>query len=490
MEIGMSTMTTSVPAKQSFLQNYDKRWGLVLAFAVGAIVCLMPLPDGLTPQGQKALGLFLALITLWATEPVPLPIISLLMLPACIFLGLTKMQAALNNFAVSSIYLIGGALIMAVGMSKTGLAERIIFLLMSKIGHTTRRITLGITMANIVLAFMVPSTSARTAILLPMCLGLIEIFRGATGKSGRSNFGVSLLLILTMTNATISAGILTATIPNPVTADFIHKATGKLLSYQEWFMFGFPPALLMTFFTWWFVNLVFKPEINELPGGQDFIREKLRERGPVSREEWITGAIFMLVVALWMTGSITKINTTLVVIIGVCLMFIFRIITWKEANATVAFQFMLTLGGGFLVANLLIATGAAAWAAQQLFSALRLEGASTLFTLIVVMLTVQYMHLPFMGTTKMTTMIIPVVIGIAEVAKISPLVIAMPAGMVIGGYPLFLFYNTIPNVLVYNTGELKFSDFPKVGFVLCTVAAIVYCITAVTYWQWLGLFNL
>jgi di/tricarboxylate transporter len=106
------------------------------------------------------------------------------------------------------------------------------------------------------------------------------------------------------------------------------------------------------------------------------------------------------------------------------------------------------------------------------------------------MLLVQYLHLPFMGTTKMTTMILPIVIGIAQVAQINVPVIAMPAGMIIGGYPLFLFYNTIPNILVYNTGELRFSDFPKVGFPLCTAAAIIYCITAVTYWKWLGLFEM
>jgi anion transporter len=221
-----------------------------MAFGIGALVYFMPLPEGLTPQGQKAFALFCALITLWATEPIPLPIISLLMIPASMFMGLIKIQPALNEFSASSIYLIGGAIIMAVGMSKTGLAERIVFMLMSKIGHSTQRITLGVTLANIILAFMVPSTSARTAILLPMSLELIEIFRKATGNAGRSNFGVSLLLILTMTNATISAGILTATIPNPLTAEFILKATGTALTYQDWFIYGFPPALLMTLLTW------------------------------------------------------------------------------------------------------------------------------------------------------------------------------------------------------------------------------------------------
>lgn len=486
-------MTEDKKVARSILGLEYKQWaGLGAAFLAGALIMLMPTPDGLSLQGQKALGLFAAILILWATEPVPLPIVSLLMVPAAIFTGAVPAKGAvaktLSNFATSSSFLIAGALIMSAAMSKTGFAARFIYKLMSVIGSSVRRITLGITLANIVLAFMVPSSSARTAVLLPICVGLIEVFRTSTGQQGRSKFAVCLLLTLAFTNATISSGILTATIPNPITVEMVKQASGHTISYYEWFIYGFPPAIIMTIFTWWLISRIFKPEIQEIPGGKDFILNKLNEMGPMSTAEWQTAMIFLGVVALWMTGSLTKIDSTVSVLMGVVALYIFRIITWADANKTPAFQFIMLLGGGFLIANLLIDTKAADWAAAQLFSLLNLHGASTLTILLVVMFVVQYLHIPFMGTTKMSTMIMPIVIGIAATANMPAVALAMPAGMLIGGYPLFLFYNTIPNLLVYGTNELKMSDFPKVGIIICTVAIILYAMVAMTYWRWLGLF--
>jgi anion transporter len=468
--------------------NIKKYLGLLAAMLAVLIICFLPNPEGLKPEGQKALALFVGIIILWATEPVPLPITSLIMVPVVIFMGLMPLGKALNNFSTSSIFLIVGALLMAPAMSKTGFANRFIYWLLSKIGCTATRITLGITLANIALAFMIPSTAARTATLLPICLAIIEIFRKNAKLEGRSQFAVGLLLTLGFTNSIISAGILTATIPNPVTADFIFKATGHTISYLEWFIYGFPPALVMTFFAWWLINKVFKAEVNEIPGGQELIMEKLNEMGKMSADEWKTCGVFLLVVAMWMTSSITGINTTVAAIIGVCLLFLLGVINWADASKTAAFQFMMIMGGGFIVADLLMATGAAKWLAETLFSALNLNGISILALLLIVMFIIQYMHIPFMGTTKMATMMIPIVISVAEAAQIDPMILAMPAGMLIGGFPLFLFYNTISSLLVYGTNELKMSDFPKVGIPVCTVAIIVYGFVAMTYWRWLGLF--
>ena len=53
-------------------------------------------------------------------------------------------------------------------MVKTRLAERITYMVLARIGTAPTRITLGVTIVNIILAFLVPSTTARTAILLPV----------------------------------------------------------------------------------------------------------------------------------------------------------------------------------------------------------------------------------------------------------------------------------------------------------------------------------
>lgn len=469
-------------------ENLRKCWGLFFAAAIFGLIMWLPTPEGLSIAGKKSLALFVAIIVLWATEPLPLPIISLIMVPTVVFFQLTTVGKALNSFSSSSIFLIVGALLMAPAMSKTGFAERFIYWLLSKIGCTAKRITFGVTIANIVLAFMVPSSAARTAVLLPVCIAVIEIFRKNSKQEGRSKFAVGLLLTLAFTNSTISAGILTATIPNPVTVDFIYKASGHMISYADWFVYGFPPALVMTFFTWWLIGKIFRSEMDEIPGGQEFILGKLQGMGKISGDEWKTCFVFLLVVVLWMTSGFTQIDTTIVALIGVCLLFILGVINWADAAKTTAFQFMLVMGGGFVIGDLLLSTGAAQWAAKTLFSALNLSGSSTLVILIVVMLIVQYLHIPFMGTTKMATMMMPMIISFAMAAGLDPVVLAMPAGMLIAGYPLFLFYNTISSLLVFGTNELKMSDFPKVGIPVCTLSVVLYAILAMTYWRWLGLF--
>jgi len=67
-------------------------------------------------------------------------------------------------------------------------------------------------------------------------------------------------------------------------------------------------------------------------------------------------------------------------------------------------------------------------------------------------------------------------------------VLALPAGMIIGGYPLLMFYNTLPNIIVYGTGALRVGDFPRAGVALCILACLLYAACAATYWRWLGLF--
>ena len=104
------------------------------------------------------------------------------------------------------------------------------------------------------------------------------------------------------------------------------------------------------------------------------------------------------------------------------------------------------------------------------------------------MFIVQHMHLFFSTVLAMATALLPIITAMAEAAHINPIVLVLPAGMIIGGGPLLMFYNTLPNVVVYGSGKLRVEDFPKVGVPLCAFACILYALTAATYWRWLGLF--
>ncbi len=474
---------SAAPNKLDFIRH---TFGVPLAVVLTAAIWFMHTPVGLSVQGQRALALFVGIFVLYLSEAIPLAVSSLLVVPAAVLMGIINVGGALSGFANPSAYLILGAFVLATGMVKTGLAERITYLILSKTGSSPMRITLGITIANIVIAFLVPSTTARTAILLPICMGIISLF----SSQGRSNFAIAILLISCFTNSTIGAGILTATVPNPVTVAFLAK-TGRMVTYVDWLIYGFPTALIMTLFTWWFVVKVYKPEAAGNPAEVDrVIRERLQKMGKTTSAEWRALSIFLLITFLWATQNFTKLDTTVVCLLGDVLLFVpkFGVISWEDANKGVSWQVLLIAGGGISLGEILMKTGAAKWLATTIFNMLGLGGASTLLVLIVIMFIVQYMHFFFSTTVAMATALMPIVLAMAETAHLNPLVLALPAGMIIGGGPLLMFYNTLPNVVVYGTGKLRVEDFPKVGIVLCAVACLLYALTAATYWRWLGLF--
>ncbi|MDD2383959.1 MAG: DASS family sodium-coupled anion symporter [Sulfurospirillaceae bacterium] len=466
---------------------YRKVYGLPVAIIATLLIWFMDTPTSLSLEGHRALALFAGIFVLYLTEAIPLPITSLAVVPFAVLMGIVNPKIALEGFSSTSVYLIVGAFILAAAMVKSKLADRVTYLIMSKIGTSTTRITLGIMLANIVLAFLVPSSTARTAIMLPICMSILKDF----GKEGRSNFAVNLLLTLAFTNATISAGILTATVPNPVTIDFIVKAGGSAISYADWFMYGFPPALLMTLITWVVIQKMYKSEQSHIPGGQTFVKEKLVELGKLTGNEIRSILIFSLVVVLWIFGKQLHVNTTIACLFGAILLCLPQIgfLTWDDVNKGIAWKIIFIAGGGISLGIIMMKTGAAKWIAQSIFDSLGFATLPLVIVLVLLMLILQYMHLLFVGTTAMATAFLPIIIGIAQVMNISPAILALPAGMIIGGYPLLMFYNTLPNILVYGTDKLMVSDFPKVGFVVCTIAVIVYSLCATTYWKWLGLFS-
>lgn len=461
-------------------------FGLPLAVVAFFLVLFMPTPAGLPVGGQKALALFAGIFILYLTESIPLVVTSIAIAPVAVFLGIAKVGPALAPFAASSVFLMFGAFILAAAMIKTKLAERITYLILDVVGSSTLRITVGVMLANIILAFLIPSSTARTAILLPVCISIISLF----GEEGRTKFAANLLMTLAFTNATIGAGILTATVPNPVTNEFIQKAGGNAISYIEWLKIGFMPALFMTLLTWGLIQYLYKPEQSEIPGGGEFVKNKLAAMGKMSRDEIYTLCVFIGVVVLWATGSITNIDSTIACLAATVPLFFPKIgvLKWNDAHPHIGYSVLLLTGGGLSMGTILMATGATKWLASTVFSLFGLHSLAVLLLLLVVMFIVQFMHLFFVGTTVMATAFLPMVIALGVEAGLPPAVLALPAGMIIGGYPMIMFYCTNPNVLVYSTGRLTVGDFPKVGVPVSILACLVYGLCAATYWRWIGLF--
>jgi di/tricarboxylate transporter len=102
---------------------------------------------------------------------------------------------AFSGFANDTAWFLFGALLIGVIATRSGVARRLAYTIMLRVGITYPRILLGLIVTDFLLTFVVPSGIARVVIMAAIALGLVEAFGAARG----SNVARGMFLILTYT---------------------------------------------------------------------------------------------------------------------------------------------------------------------------------------------------------------------------------------------------------------------------------------------------
>jgi anion transporter len=421
---------------------------------------------------------------LYIFESLPASVISIAIVPLLVALGITDVNTALSGFASTSTYLVIGSFILAAGMIKSGLGRRIACFVLQSIGTQPLRLSFGLLVVNIIMAFMIPSSTARTVMLLPIILSILDQYKG----SGKAKFAINLLMTLCTTSSTISAGLMTATISNPMAVDYIASATGRVITFGEWFLWGFPPALIMTLVSWLLIQLIFRVENTAGDIGREYLAREMAGMGNIKREEKITAAAIALCVLLWIFGASLHFDSTSVALLGSVMLFIpnFSVLEWEDCQKNVYLSVVFIISGGISLGAAMAQTGASDWLADKVFGFVS-NGYGLLPVVVIVIVVVQFMHAFFVGTATMANAFFPILVSVAARMNVSAEAIILPAAFMIGGYPVLLFFNTTPNILCYDAGYLKATDFLKLGIPISVAACAVYALFAYYYWPLTGL---
>src|SRR5712691_657856 len=152
-------------------------------FVIGGAVLLTPTPEGLTANAWHFFALFLATITGVIFEPIPGAAIGLLGVLIATVLGLVRpvpVQAtawALSGFSNSTVWLVFAAYMFACGYSKTGLGKRIALQLIRTLGNRTLGLGYAIAFADLALAPVTPSATARSGgSIYPVVRSIPELY--------------------------------------------------------------------------------------------------------------------------------------------------------------------------------------------------------------------------------------------------------------------------------------------------------------------------
>jgi sodium-dependent dicarboxylate transporter 2/3/5 len=429
--------------------------GLPLAMFVLMSIYSMPTPDGITFEGKMSLGIFFFALILWITESLPNYATSMIAIALLSVLGGWTEKAALGTLGYGVIWLMVAAFIITSGMEKSGLAKRIALGIITRFGKTWKSMLLSLMAANFTVAFIIPSTTARAAMLLPIVLLIAHAYRV---EKENKNLGKLLAIQGLQANNISTSAIVTATAPQILAIGLLKEFTGTQISWGEWFIASAPIAILTLIASFFIGIMLFKPNANSSGGGEvAIIKKQYDELGKITTNEKKAGAIFLLTIALWATDKWHmqmfgfQFSLVMVAIMSATLFFMpyIGILNWKEAK--IPWNLMVFAAGAYAAGVSLSETGVAGWALNGIFSSLGVQDMSFTMLYGVVIAISSFSHFVFTSKTVRVIILIPTLVGLAETAGVSPLMLALPAAFTIAD-TITLPPHSKANLVYYSTG--------------------------------------
>src|SRR5246127_1027413 len=288
------TASSNAPEAKGF------RWKLIAPLAVWLAIYLWPVPTGLNVNQWHYFAVFAAVITGLVLESMPVGAVGLIGLTFAAVMGYVEsdpnrsLRWALSGFSESTVWLIVGAFVFAIGYRKSGLGKRIALLLVRGLGRRTLGLGYAVMFADLLLAPATPSNTARSGgTVYPIVSNIPRIYGSEPGPTA-GKIGTYVMWTAFATTAVTSSLFLTALAPNAAALSIAKKIVNVDIGWSQWFAgfapLGIPLLLLLPSLSY----VVCRPQVKEGPEIVAWSSSELAAMGPPSRHEWIMAALVVL----------------------------------------------------------------------------------------------------------------------------------------------------------------------------------------------------
>lgn len=465
--------------------------------------------SGLTPEAHKLLAIMTLVAMWWITEPIPIPVTSLLGPTLCVVLDVVKMKEAFAAFANPMIFLFMGGFIIAKAMMVNGVDKRIAYGIMSMkwVGDNPKRIFLAIGLACALCSGWISNT-ATAAMMFPIALGLLEAIREMMAANGKtvnlSSYKYATGLMLMTAYACSIGGVLTpiGTPPNIIMLGFLSEMSNIHVSFFQWMVWGFVAMVFYFIIAYVVLSRMFPADVKHIEGARQFIETKVMELGTWTRAQKNTMIAFGTAVVLWVAPGVMSItlgtesealNTynrlfpeAIAAMVGALLLFFLPVdlkhhkmtLDWKDAVAGVEWGTLLLFGGGLAMGGMMYTTGLSEWIGNQIIALMGGEPSELLLVAVFCVMALLLSELT--SHTAATNMIGPLAIGAAVSAGFSPVPVAVGVALS-ASLGFMLPVSTPPNAIVYASGYIPITKMIKTGVYIDFIGIAIVTIPVALY---------
>ncbi|MEM1147136.1 MAG: SLC13 family permease [Pseudomonadota bacterium] len=470
--------------------NLAKRIGLYLGPIAAGVILLLGVPEGLSFSAWATGALLVWMAVWWATEPIPIPVTSLLPLAVIPLIGAGSAREAAAGYSSPIVMLLLGGFIIALGIERWGLHKRIALSIVSLVGSHPAALIFGFMLATALLSMWISNT-ATTLMMVPIAISAAAALKDSSGK-----FVTALLLGICYAASIGGVATPIGTPTNLIAIDWLNENTGTSISFIQWMGFGVPALALMVPIAWWSVTR----GLPQLGDGRAAMREVIDQRrslGPVTAPEARAAIVFGIVATCWVgrvpiqliaennnwnVPWLMAVGDMGIAIAGAVAMFLVpasktanrAILQWNEA-VKLPWGVLILFGGGISLGQAVTRTGLSAFVGDQLTA---LSVLPPIFFIAAVVALVIFLTELTSNVATMTTLA-PILGALATAIGAAPMSLLAPAA-VAASCAFMLPVATAPNAIVYATDKIPISLMIQRGLRINLIGVVV--ITAIGMW--------
>ncbi|HET9403105.1 MAG TPA: anion permease [Burkholderiales bacterium] len=474
-------------------------WKAIAPIAVAILIALIPAPAGLPQHAWYFFAIFVGVIVGLMFEPLPGGAIGLIgvtvvaVLSEWVFFspeqlakpGFNSARAslswALSGFSNTTVWLIFGAFMFALGYEKTGLGRRIALLLVKAMGRKTLTLGYAVTIADLLLAPFTPSNTARSGgTIYPVIRNLPPLYDSKPNDPSARRMGSYLMWVALAATCVTSSMFLTALAPNLLAIELVRKTAQVEFTWMQWFTAFAPVGILLLVLVPLLTYWLYPPEVKEGAEVPAWAAKELEKMGPISQREMTLGVLVLIALVLWIFGGkIMEATTAAITVIS--LMLLLKVVTWDDITANKAawntlawFATLVALAAG------LTSVGFVKWFAETVAG--QLSGVSPTVAIAALLLINFFGHYLFASVTAHVTAMIPVLLAVAStIPGVNMHTLALGLCLQLGIMGVITPYATGPSPVYYGCGYLPSADYWRLGAIFGVIFFLAFLVIGVPW---------
>jgi sodium-dependent dicarboxylate transporter 2/3/5 len=447
------------------------RFAIVTALTISVLV--LPTPEGLSPQGHRALAALVFTGSLLALQPVSLPIAGLMVPVVQVILGVANSTQAFETFSRPVIFLVLGSLFLAEALRKHGLTRRLALASIASSNGDTKKLLLGIMGIAALLSMWVENT-ATAAVLIPVALTISR--EVPNPKKSRE---LLVLLVLGISYSASLGGMVTimGSASNAVASGFL--ADIQVWTFIDWMRYGLTAFILIFPITYWILPRLLPATVQKLD--MSTVTQELEKIGSMKSAEREILTTMAAAIFFWITGSFiettldlppTTLSPAIIAVAAISYLSLRGIFTWEDVKG-VSWGFLFIIGAGLSLGETLGRTGVTAWLGNLMRP---IVAGSPISYALLLLVFLSALLTNVMNNATVAAVFVPILISIAQVdPSFKAVQLALPVALATTfGYSLSSASGRM--ALVASTGIVDRKDMIWCGLILTFISSVILAV--------------